>query len=85
MRVIRPDSVPDVIANKCGWFIDTHVRYRTISDNLEEQKIYIFTDNYSWQSAFFRNVYFFFMGSDPNAIPVSLISLGGLTPEYTTY
>ena len=26
--------------------LDTHVRYRTISDNLEEQKIYIFTDNY---------------------------------------
>ena len=38
--------MPDVIVNKNGVFIDTHVRYRTISDNLEEQKIYIFTDNY---------------------------------------
>lgn len=46
MVVIRQDSVPDVIANKCRSFIDTHVRYRTISDNLHEQKIYIFTDNY---------------------------------------
>lgn len=45
MMVIRQDSVPDVIANKCGQFIDTHVRYRTISDSLQE-KIEIFTDNY---------------------------------------
>ena len=38
MVVIRQDSVPDVIANKCRSFIDIHVRYRTISDNLHEQK-----------------------------------------------
>ena len=31
-------SVPDVIVNKNGVFIDTHVRYRTISDNLSKQE-----------------------------------------------
>jgi len=30
--------VPDVIVNKNGVFIDTHVRYRTISDNLSKQE-----------------------------------------------
>ena len=28
----------DVIVNKNGVFIDTHVRYRTISDNLSKQE-----------------------------------------------
>lgn len=30
--------MPDVIVNKNGVFIDTHVRYRTISDNLSKQE-----------------------------------------------
>ena len=30
--------MPDVIVNKNGVFIDTHVRYRTISDNLSQQE-----------------------------------------------
>ena len=46
MVVIRQDSVPDVVANKYRLFMDTHVRYRTIPDNLHEQKNINFTDNY---------------------------------------
>ena len=30
--------MPEVIVNKNGLFIDTHVRYRTISDNLSKQE-----------------------------------------------
>lgn len=30
--------MPDVIVNKNGVFIDSHVRYRTISDNLSKQE-----------------------------------------------
>lgn len=30
--------MPDVIVNKNGVFIDTHVRYRTMSDNLSKQE-----------------------------------------------
>lgn len=30
--------MPDVIVNKNGVFIDTHARYRTISDNLSKQE-----------------------------------------------